>query len=1003
MKKLIPAVAIALGISVPGFGLEPLPFDGTQWRPVNLKFPGSETIRVENVPLETTGRQVPAVIWGTPRPPVIELTLRSRPPKFESFERAEFILTVQAPEKLPLRRIVLRLTDRTGETFQFAPVEAVALKPGKNAIHYAVDAASPKASIWGGNGDRKIDWPLRLTGIAIDTNAKTPADQRILLDSLECRPAGEHAEISLNTGHPLKLLLPGRTTAPELVIRNSGMEELNLTGTLTLTDTTGVPREEQVSCNVQPGSETGLALPGDDSRQGWWKVDYRLKSASGREFSGTHRFARMNPAGPTPGRAEEFLFGLCGHPERFSPREAELEALAAGLCGAKILRVDFSWGRIQPQRDQWNFSVYDRLVNVFGRHGVELQCLLGYGVAWAVSADYKPKNPDVKKRPGLPDFRDFAKYAGTVADRYKDRIRYFEIWNEPDLVSFANFAPESYMELLHSGYAAVKKAAPDAKVMNGGISSTNSNRSGRPTHNNGLLDMLLANGGKDFDLFAFHGHGPFQTYANQLDVLRKMDLIGPNAPRPWYSNETAETSAQIGECRQSASLFKKLLYAWANGAMGYNWYLLREKSYYPIGHHERHFGLITADFEPKPAYVTYNMLANTFKGSRFLRMLEIVPGSCGCLFENPNGEGLLALWNEGAPRTVLLSGVPAGTRVIDLYGNEQPLPAQGGMVCLRIGEEPFTLRMPSVPEEEIRVGGELIAGTMPRQLVIPAGGTEEFALTLANPLKQPLTLELRTAVPENITVIPVERNVTLSPGQKETVRFRLTAAREFLATPTAPAEFLFSVTPAGLEPETILLPVVNQRSDDEPLFRLDKAGQYHSFVESAPGNEPLYWKGPEDLSATVYLRRRGETLELRVDVRDDRHVQPHRGSTVWMGDNVQFALRLLDQKTFWKFGITRLADGKPEVFCWSRPAGFSGTVPSIRLETSRDETAKLTSYRVEIPFRTIGMTRETAKNGFRFNLIVNDNDGDLREGFLAVAPGLGIGDEDPAWPIVNLE
>ncbi len=295
MKKLIPAVAMALGISVPGFGLEPLPFDGTQWRPVNLKFPGSETIRVENVPLETTGRQVPAVIWGTPRPPVIELTLRSRPPKFESFERAEFILTVQAPEKLPLRRIVLRLTDRTGETFQFAPVEAVALKPGKNAIHYAVDAASPKASIWGGNGDRKIDWPLRLTGIAIDTNAKTPADQRILLDSLECRPAGEHAEISLNTGHPLKLLLPGRKTPPELVIRNSGMDELNLIGTLTLTDTTGVPREEQVSCNVQPGSETGLALPGDDSRQGWWKVDYRLKSASGREFSRTHRFARMRP------------------------------------------------------------------------------------------------------------------------------------------------------------------------------------------------------------------------------------------------------------------------------------------------------------------------------------------------------------------------------------------------------------------------------------------------------------------------------------------------------------------------------------------------------------------------------------------------------------------------------------------------------------------------------------------------------------------------------------
>ena len=61
----------------------------------------------------------------------------------------------------------------------------------------------------------------------------------------------------------------------------------------------------------------------------------------------------------------------------------------------------------------------------------------------SVPASYKPKNPEVKGRPGLPDYDDFAKFAGTVADRYKDRIRYFEIWNEPDLIGFANFSAES--------------------------------------------------------------------------------------------------------------------------------------------------------------------------------------------------------------------------------------------------------------------------------------------------------------------------------------------------------------------------------------------------------------------------------------------------------------------------------------------------------------------------------------------------------------------------------
>ncbi|MPN22399.1 hypothetical protein SDC9_169782 [bioreactor metagenome] len=105
----------------------------------------------------------------------------------------------------------------------------------------------------------------------------------------------------------------------------------------------------------------------------------------------------------------------------------------------------------------------------------------------------------------------------------------------------------------------------------------------------------------------------------------------------------------------------------------------------------------------------------------------------------------------------------------------------------------------------------------------------------------------------------------------------------------------------------------------------------------------------------------------------------------------------------WKLGLARLADGSPEIFCWSRPAGFSGTTASIQLRTERDEEKKQTIYEAKIPFETIGLTPEIAAAGIRFNLIVNDNVGDRREGFLALAPGLGIADEDAFYPIVNLE
>ena len=157
---------------------------------------------------------------------------------------------------------MLRLADRSGETFQFAPDKAGGLVQGRNELRYTVDAAAPKGSIWGGDGNKKIDWPLRVAGIAIDMNRETPGDRRILLDSLACRPSGEHAAISLRTGHRLNLLLPERKTPPELVIRNTGLEPLELTGTLTISDAGDGIRTEPVSCRIAPGGEAMLPLPG---------------------------------------------------------------------------------------------------------------------------------------------------------------------------------------------------------------------------------------------------------------------------------------------------------------------------------------------------------------------------------------------------------------------------------------------------------------------------------------------------------------------------------------------------------------------------------------------------------------------------------------------------------------------------------------------------------------------------------------------------------------------
>ena len=107
-------------------------------------------------------------------------------------------------------------------------------------------------------------------------------------------------------------------------------------------------------------------------------------------------------------------------------------------------------------------------------------------------------------------------------------------------------------------------------------------------------------------------------------------------------------------------------------------------------------------------------------------------------------------------------------------------------------------------------------------------------------------------------------------------------------------------------------------------------------------------------------------------------------------------MKLPGQNGLWELGLSRLQDGSGEVFCWLTPAGFTAekTAAAIRLETSRDENAKQTVYRAAIPFHAIGLTAAAAHRGFRFNLIVNDNDGDMRESCIGIAPGIAE-DKDP--------
>ena len=305
--------------------------------------------------------------------------------------------------------------------------------------------------------------------------------------------------------------------------------------------------------------------------------------------------------------------------------------------------------------------------------------------------------------------------------------------------------------------------------------------------------------------------------------------------------------------------------------------------------------------------------------------------------------------------------------------------------------------------QKIHLDQGFLADGLPSQMVLKPGEIHPLAVSLVNPMREEREITLHLSAPQGIRVKPETINSSLKAGEKRNAVFQLRATSSFSGSLTCPETLHLQLMLDGQCIERIPIALIRKRAAGEPLALLKDSGQYNTLVPSAPGNEPLYWKGPDDLSAKIFLDCDGNDLHLRVDVTDDLAVQEHRGNDLWKGDSVQLGIALPGQKGIWKVGFARLADGSTDVFCWNRPMGFPDPAAAIRLTVQRDDTAKLTRYDVRIPLASLGISGQTLRSGFRFNLIVNDNDGKLREGYLAAAPGMGTGEDFSLWPAVTLE
>jgi hypothetical protein len=140
-----------------------------------------------------------------------------------------------------------------------------------------------------------------------------------------------------------------------------------------------------------------------------------------------------------------------------------------GKSGAKWVRIQSGWMRTEKQKGVYDFEWLDEVVDSLINEGINPWMCICYGnplydeeaKKYFGAVGVPPGNAESKKA--------WVQYTEALVARYKGKIDYFEIWNEPDGKHCWKQGPDcdEYAELVEISARAVKRANDGAKVIAG--------------------------------------------------------------------------------------------------------------------------------------------------------------------------------------------------------------------------------------------------------------------------------------------------------------------------------------------------------------------------------------------------------------------------------------------------------------------------------------------------------------------------------------------------------
>jgi hypothetical protein len=273
--------------------------------------------------------------------------------------------------------------------------------------------------------------------------------------------------------------------------------------------------------------------------------------------------AAINTSNTTVGFADSDIIGMSQ-----ADIDRTLDEMQA--MGVQNVRILIPWNGVELANDFFYWNYVDNVVNAAYERDMGILGVLNSTPAWAT----EPGQPAPASPPADP--AEYAEFVGAVAERYAGKVSAYEVWNEPNAVTFWYPGPDpaAYTELLQAAYPAIKAADPDATVIGGVVGWVTDYQNLAISPARYVQGMYDAGAQGYFDALSYHPYHyqvafsqgkPYGPAApiNQLSLIHQAMVANGDGDKLIWATEYGQPTSEGGEAKQ-AQFISNFLNTWSS-------------------------------------------------------------------------------------------------------------------------------------------------------------------------------------------------------------------------------------------------------------------------------------------------------------------------------------------------------------------------------------------------------------------------------------------------------